>query len=194
MHLIGVLLAAGAGVRFGGGKLLAKLLDGVPIGESACATLLAVLPDVIAVVRPGDEALAESLAKAGANVSVCADASFGIGASLAHGVRVAAGDGADAVLIALADMPWIRRETLATLAAALGAGDQIVVPRYQGKRGHPVGFGRSHFAALMRLHDDQGARDVIAGGGTVRWIDVEDPGILIDIDTKEHLAGNSVGA
>ena len=194
MHLIGILLAAGAGVRFGGGKLLAKLPDtaDVAVGARSCENILAVVHDVIAVVRPGDMALEKCFVDAGAQVSVCAAASSGMGSSLAHGVRVAAAAGADAVLIALGDMPWIRRDTITIVAAALAAADQIVVPRYGGKPGHPVGFGRSHFPALSHLRDDQGARDVIASAGAVRWIDVDDPGILIDIDTPEQLVAASL--
>jgi molybdenum cofactor cytidylyltransferase len=182
---MGILLAAGAGTRFGGGKLLAKLADGTTVGRRACANLVAAVPDVIAVVRPGDDELAEELAAAGARVTVCPDAQAGMGASLAHGVR-AAGD-ADAVMIALADMPWIRPETFRAVAAELRRGEQLVVPRHQGKRGHPVGFGRAHRPALTVLGNDDGARELIARATGIRWIDIDDPGALRDVDTPADL-------
>ena len=50
MRIVGILLAAGAGTRFGGGKLMAKLDDGMPMGARSCATLVAALGEVIAVV------------------------------------------------------------------------------------------------------------------------------------------------
>src|SRR5512138_3344951 len=103
MRIVGILLAAGSGSRFGGGKLLAPLPDGMPIGVRSAANLVAVLPDTIAVVRPGDDALAAALATTGARVSVCPDAETGMGASLAHGI--AAAEDADGYVIALADMP-----------------------------------------------------------------------------------------
>src|SRR4051812_36240940 len=113
MRITGILLAAGAATRFGGGKLLAPLDDaGVGIGRWACSNLLATTPEVIAVVRPGDTALAAELAAAGARITICADAAAGMGASLAHGVQQA-GE-ADAVLVALADMPWIAPDTYAS--------------------------------------------------------------------------------
>jgi molybdenum cofactor cytidylyltransferase len=185
LRIVGLLLAAGAATRFGGGKLLAKLADGTTVGRRACATLVAAVPEVIAVVRPGDDELAQELAAAGARVTVCPDAEVGMGASLAHGVR-AAGD-ADAVMIALADMPWIRPDTFEAVAAELRRGEQLVVPRHQGKRGHPVGFGRVHRPALTVLGNDEGAREVIAHATAIRWIDVDDPGVLRDVDTPADL-------
>jgi len=193
MRITGILLAAGAGVRFGGGKLLAPLPDGTSLGRCAAANLIAVIPDVVAVVRPGDDALARELAGAGARVTTCADAHTGMGASLAHGVRVAvqagnAGTGeADALVVALADMPWIRAETIRDVADHLRRGEQLVAPRYQGQRGHPIGFGATHFAALRALTGDQGARSVIASAGNVCWIDVDDPGVLRDVDLKTDI-------
>lgn len=185
MRVAGILLAAGAGTRFGGGKLLASLPGGMAVGCRSCANLLAAVPEVIAVVRPGDEELARQLAALGARVSVCETAQAGMGASLAHGVR-AVGD-ADAVLIALADMPWILLPTFEAIVAALRRGEQIVVPRHHGKRGHPVGFGRDHFPALTVLGNDEGARLVIANATAIHWIDVDDPGVLRDVDTPNDL-------
>ena len=181
MRIAGILLAAGAARRFGGGKLLARLGDGDTIGHRACANLVAAVPEVFAVIRPADDELARELAAAGAGPTVCADAAAGMGASLAHGVQSAAAAGADAVIVALADMPWLRPATLSAVVKALEAGAAVVVPRYHGKRGHPVGFARVHFPELTRLGGDEGARDLIATAAKVRWIDVDDPGVLRDV-------------
>src|SRR5262245_17758217 len=117
-RIVGILLAAGRGERFGGDKLLAKArssaagatpalddLAGECIGVAACRHLIAALPKVIAVVRPDDPALAAALGAAGAQIVRCANAGDGMGASLACGVT-AARDAAGWV-VALADMPWI---------------------------------------------------------------------------------------
>jgi len=185
LHIVGILLAAGAGTRFGGGKLLAKLGDGTAVGRRACANLQAAVDDVIAVVRPDDDELALELAAAGARVTFCPDAHAGMGASLAHGARAAAG--ADAVIIALADMPWIEPATLQAVADALRRAEPLVVPRHRGRRGHPVGFGRVHLPALTSLGNDEGAREVIASAPAIHWIDVDDPGVLRDVDTPADL-------
>src|SRR5689334_3217390 len=125
MRIVGILLAAGAGTRFGGGKLRATLPDGSPLGVRACATMVSALDEVIAIVRPGDDALAADLQRAGARVSFCPDAVNGMGASLAHGVAQAAD--ADAVIVALADMPWVAASTIDAVHAALEKGSSLVV-------------------------------------------------------------------
>ena len=190
-RVIGILLAGGAGKRFGGGKLLATLADGTPVGARAAATLIAVLPDTIAVVRPGDEALAAMLRDAGAFVSVCPASVEGMGASLAHGIAVAdaASTGyAIGYVVALADMPWISAETIDRVARAIEEGAPIAVPRYQGKRGHPAGFGNAYRGDLLGLSGDTGAKALIDAASDIRWIDVEDAGIIADVDVPVDLA------
>src|SRR5512141_2870170 len=184
MRIVGILLAAGAASRFGGAKLLAALPDGAPVGVRAASNLVAVVPETLAVVRPGDDALAAALGAAGVRVTLCPDAHTGMGASLAHGVREAGA--ADGYVIALADMPYIARDTIAQVATALRGGAAIVVPRHAQRRGHPVGFGAAHREALMRLSGDTGARALLAGDD-VQWLDVDDPGMLKDIDTPADL-------
>ena len=190
-RVIGILLAGGAGKRFGGGKLLATLADGTPVGVRAAASLIAVLPHTIAVVRPGDDALAAMLRGAGALVSVCPASVEGMGASLAHGIAVA--DAASmgyamGYVVALADMPWISAETIDRVARAIEEGAPIAVPRYQGKRGHPAGFGNAYRGDLLELSGDTGAKALIDAASDIRWIDVEDAGIIADVDVPVDLA------
>jgi molybdenum cofactor cytidylyltransferase len=185
MKIVGILLAAGRGERFGGDKLLARIGDDT-IGGAACRNLAAAVPAVIAVVRPGDARLAAALAGGGARVIECADADDGMGASLACGVR-SAGD-ADGWLIALADMPWIAPATVARVAAAIERGALVAAPFHRGRRGHPVGFGRACAAALAALTGDDGAKAVVAAhAGEMLRLDVDDPGVLRDIDTPQDL-------
>src|SRR5437764_7075658 len=116
MAVVGILLAAGQATRFGADKLLAKI-EGEPIGVMACRHLLAAVPQVVAVVRPDDAALAAALDAAGAHVVCFANANDGIGASLAYGVRSTIDAGG--WIVALADMPWIKSATIARVAAAI---------------------------------------------------------------------------
>ena len=189
-----MLLAAGAGTRFGGDKLLAPLAhashgvaEGTPIGVAACLHLAAALPRVIAVVRPRDVELARALARAGAQVIECARAHEGMGVTLA--AAVAATADAEGWVVALADMPWIAPATIAAVAARVRGGAGLVAPSYGGRRGHPVGFAHVHYVALSNLDGDEGARRVVAAhADTLELLAVDDPGVLRDVDTPADLA------
>jgi molybdenum cofactor cytidylyltransferase len=183
---VAILLAAGAGSRFGGGKLLHPLEDGVAIAAHAARNLIAAGLAVTAVVRPGDFPVAELLEQEGCAVTVCPAAAQGMGVSLAHGVSVTRDAGG--WIVALADMPRIRPDTIRRVAQALEAGAEIVAPAYQGDRGHPVGFGRRFRHELEALIGDSGARAVVQRNqALVRLIDCDDPGILLDIDRRSDL-------
>jgi molybdenum cofactor cytidylyltransferase len=192
VRIVGLLLAAGRGSRFGGDKLMAAVpatpgaVAGTPVGVAACRHLAAALPEVVAVVRAGDALLAAALAAAGARVVECVRADEGMGASLACGVMAAAD--ADGWVVALADMPWVRPATIAAVAAALAAGAGIAAPRFNEERGHPVGFSRHHGAALAMLRGDTGARDLVAAHrDEVTMLAVDDPGVLRDVDRPDDL-------
>jgi molybdenum cofactor cytidylyltransferase len=175
MPTVGILLAAGSGSRFGGAKLLHRLRDGTPIGVASLRNLRKALPDVIAVVRAGDDELSKLLESEGIVVKDCEDAYLGMAHSLACAIR--ASMSARAWVIALGDMPYVAPATISTVA-------RLVVPAYRGKRGHPVGFGSSFRAELLSLEGDEGARSVVERHAqAVEIIDCDDPGILRDIDT-----------
>jgi molybdenum cofactor cytidylyltransferase len=184
----GLLLAAGRGTRFDPqgqqNKLLAPLADGTPVARAAAHAMLAVLPRVIAVVRPGAETLAHLLNEAGCEVVFAAEAERGMGASLAAGVHASAD--ADGWVVALADMPWISPTTIEAVARELDLGATIVAPLHDGRRGHPVGFGAVHGEALAALDGDVGARDLLTSSA-LTTIAVDDPGVLADIDTPGDL-------
>jgi len=184
----GILLAAGRGQRFGSrpNKLLAPLANGTPIGVAAARNMLATLDILYAVIAPGDEALAETLAATGAQLVINPHAERGMGASLASGV--AAGAAAQAWLVGLADMPWIQPASVAALVTALREGATLVAPAYRGRRGHPVGFGAAWREALLQLDGDSGARGLLdQHGARLQLIEVDDPGILMDVDRQDDL-------
>ena len=190
--VVGVLLAGGTGSRFGpGSKLLQLLADGRPIARAAADALVAGMGGAIAVVRPGQGELAGLLMEAGLEVVTTPAAERGMGASLAAGVA-AAGAGRGWV-IALADMPWIAPETVATVAAAVRAGAGIAVPEHAGRGGHPVGFGEALGAELCALDGDSGARSVVTAYAHRRVpVAVDDPGIHRDVDRPADLKGEGV--
>jgi molybdenum cofactor cytidylyltransferase len=185
--IVGVLLAAGSASRFGGGKLLAPLDDGTPLGVRALRNLSACVDFVIAVVRPGDEMLACVLEDAGASVSVCPYAAAGMGQSLAWAVR--ATPVARGWVVALGDMPWVATATTRLVAEALRQGDDLVAPLHRGVRGHPVGFSRRFYAELAGLSGDEGAREILrAHAADLRVIETDDEGVSRDVDTPADLS------
>jgi len=181
-----VLLAAGAGKRFGGDKLLHPLADGVAIAAHAARNLAAAGLEVVAVVRWGDFPLYDMLEQEGCQVTMFQGAARGMGASLAHGIAQARG--ADGWVVALADMPRIAPDTIRKVVDELEQGALIVAPSRKGERGHPVGFGAELRDELLTLDGDQGARAVLERHrDAVRLVECDDPGILLDIDRKEDL-------
>lgn len=184
--ITGVLLAAGAGSRFGGAKLLAKLGDGRFLAQAGAEPLVAAADEVVAVVRPGDALLARLLEESGCRTVVCDRAVEGMGASLACGVSAAAG--AQGWVVALADMPAIGRATVARVVTALREGADIVAPACRGRRGHPVGFSRPFAAELMALEGDTGARGILQRyAAQMELLETDDPGVLVDVDTPGDL-------
>ena len=110
-----------------------------------------------------------------------------MGASLACGVQATAN--AKGWLVALADMPWITPATIARVAAAVADGALLAAPFHAGERGHPVGFGAACYAQLAALTGDEGAKSVIAAHrDRVARIDVDDRGVLRDVDAPADLA------
>jgi molybdenum cofactor cytidylyltransferase len=113
----------------------------------------------------------------------------GMGDSIAAGVR--ATPDAGGWLVLPGDLPLVRPESLRAVAAAL-ADHAIVLPHYRGRRGHPVGFAASCREALMVLKGPQGAAPVVRAQAVakhpVSQLELDDPGIVTDIDTVQDLA------
>jgi molybdenum cofactor cytidylyltransferase len=184
--IYGILLAAGSATRFGSDKLVHALQDGTPIAVASARNLKAALPQSIAVVRSSDSVLARLLRAEGLEVVECADASEGMGRSLAAGVRATAD--AEGWVVALADMPFVRPRTIGLVAERLRERNGIVAPMLNGERGHPVGFAAEFRRQLESFRGDEGARSLLrAQQDRIVGVPVEDPGVLRDIDTQRDL-------
>jgi len=104
----------------------------------------------------------------------------------------------DAVLVCVGDLPGLRAEHVAAIVeAARTAGEDhrtippevLVVPTHGARRGHPVLFGSSYFAALERLNGDEGARKILEQNeSNIRLVELATQAILQDIDTPADLA------
>jgi len=188
--IVGILLAAGKGERFGGGvgnsKLLANLLDGLPIALAAARSLQPACDRLLVVLRPGDSALADLFTAEGIAVVICHDADAGMGHSLAAGVR--ASPEAGAWVVALADMPYIQSISHHAVAARLRAGASLVATTFRGRRGHPVGFAGRWRDQLSVLTGDQGGKVILEQHpGALNLVEIDDPGVVRDIDRPEDL-------
>ena len=173
-----VLLAAGAGTRFGGGKLSADL-GGLPCLWHPAAMLAGVGFGVrVAVCAPDTPELAQfgfarvPLEPLGAPMS----------RSIELGVRHLAARGCEAVLLALGDMPLVPKAHILALVERFD-GDRIAT-RAAGVMMPPALFGACHFPALTRLTGDRGARDLIT---TAPSVELAAP-LALDVDTADNLA------
>lgn len=196
---VGILLAAGRGKRFDPHGSRSKLLQpiaGREVAVRACLALAAGCDQVIAVVRPDSpEALSQVLRQVGAQVVLCPDADLGMGHSLAAAAQAVRRmePTPQAVMVMPADMPWMRLETVQALRdywSALTSTEQTVCMAQpvlpDGRRGHPVLFGRKHFEALAALTGDAGARGLLRTHPPAT-LTLDDPGILQDIDVPSDL-------
>jgi molybdenum cofactor cytidylyltransferase len=165
-----LVLASGRGERFvasgGQGSKLRALLGGQPVLEHTVAA-----------------ARASGLPVHGEDAG-----HPGMGDSIAAAVRATAAAGGWLVLPG--DLPLVAPQTLRDVAAALEE-DAIVIPTWQGDRGHPVGFSRAFAQALMALTGALGAGRIVKEAearGALHLLAVEDAGVRTDIDTLQDLA------
>ena len=183
----GILLAAGYAKRFGSAKLMHPLPHGEPVAKASANALLRVLPKTIVVVRPDDHALIKLFTELNVQIVTNPQANKGMGTSLAAGIKATAN--ADGWLIALADMPWVKSDTIQALLTRIEKGASIVAPEYAGRRGNPVGFSSQWFKPLQTLSADIGARDLIANHlDQLELMTTEDAGVLKDIDYPNDLS------
>ncbi|WP_131745076.1 nucleotidyltransferase family protein [Frankia sp. Cppng1_Ct_nod] len=186
----GLLLAAGAGRRFGGPKALA-MLDGEPLVErtvrllveGGCAPVFVVLGARAAdVIRRAD--------LSGARVVLAADWAEGMGASLRRGLAALAGTDLDAAVVGLADQPLIGAEAVRRLRTAHARGAVAAVAGYRGQPRNPVLLGRAIWAEVAaHAHGDVGARVWLRNNADrVVTVPCDGTGSPDDIDTPDDLA------
>jgi molybdenum cofactor cytidylyltransferase len=176
----GLVLAAGAGTRFGTESKLLAELDGRPLLEHAVAAQCAVaaLDRVVVVLGSrADEILAE-VDFGRAEVVMCAQWQAGQSASLRCGALALRGT--RKVIVTLGDMPRVRADLIARFL------DEPPRTRasYDRRPGHPVVLGAEELASLDALSGDVGARELLRGG---RLIECGDLMAGSDVDTPEDL-------
>ena len=189
MRAVAVVTAAGSAERFGGKKLLTPI-DGEPLLDHTIRALLeGGVAEVIVVV--GRDARAEierdvnSMLDPRVRPVENPDPSRGMFSSIQEGAAQAQGD---AILVMPGDMPFVSAETVRAVIAAYERKPSIVSPRYRGKRGHPVALPASLRDEIREAKDGSTLHDVIHAHIDMRVdIDVEDPGVIRDVDRQEDL-------
>ncbi|HEY2887223.1 MAG TPA: NTP transferase domain-containing protein [Candidatus Limnocylindrales bacterium] len=185
---VAVVLAAGAGSRFGGRKLLAEL-DGRPLLDHVLEAIAAVgLAEVIVVLGPGSSELEAIATRRGARTVRNPVPERGLSSSVRVGLAAIA-PGCDAALLVLGDQPRIGAATVrALLAAPLSAGREIVVPRYAGGGGgNPALLLRPAWSLATTLDGDRGFGPLIRQHPEL-VVEVDLPGDNPDVDTPADLA------
>src|SRR4051794_11871295 len=178
----GLILAAGAGTRFGGTKQLADL-RGRPLLEYAIEAMTGALDRVVVVLGHEAEQIRSRVRFGDAEIVVAAEWASGQAASLRAGVRSLLD--ADAVVITLGDQPFITSEVITASLEQL-PGYDAVRAFYDGRPGHPVVFGAPVMKAVGSIEGDIGARDLLARFNVNRW-DAPALAWAVDVDTVEEL-------
>lgn len=184
-----LLLAAGSATRFGSHKLTA-MLDDKPVIQHCLDALLGTGYSIAVVYDANDPLLAAALPPEGILPLPYAPSSpnqRGMGHSIAYGVsQTRAWQG---WVICQADMPWVQRTTYSRIATNI-SDTHIVRPwdvSHQAA-GHPVGFGARYRQDLLNLTGDCGAKSIVSHNKSqLSLIEVEDYGILLDIDLPSDL-------
>lgn len=189
LRIAAVVLAAGRSSRMGEPKQLLPV-DGRASLELVLESLRAAgVDEVVLVLGFAAEEIRRQIAPEsfeGVRVVVNPRFEEGMAGSLREGLS-ALRENADAALIVLADQPLVRSGTMdRTVEKFRAGGGGIVIPTYKGKRGNPVLLGREIFAEAMALTGDTGCRAIFAEHASrIVEVEVDDPGILQDMDTRE---------
>jgi nicotine blue oxidoreductase len=184
VNVAGLVLAAGAGRRFGmpkalvpyrGRLLVQRAAD--TLREAGCARTLVVLGASAERVRAEAPDLDDTV--------VNEDWASGMGSSLRAGLQSLTGD---AAVILLVDMPGVTAEAVRRVISHAGA-DTLAMGDYDGRRGHPVLLGRDHWAGVAAsATGDKGARDYLRAHATeVRVVPVGDVADDHDVDVRADL-------
>jgi molybdenum cofactor cytidylyltransferase len=193
VRAVAIVTAAGAAERFGGKKLLTPI-DGEPLLDHTIDALLdGGVAEVIVVVGKDARAELERDINAMLDPRVRAvenpDPSRGMFSSIQEGVAQAQGD---MILVMPGDMPFVSSETVREVIAAYERKPAIVSPRYRGKRGHPVALPALLRDEIRAADPRATLHDVIHAHTDIRVdVDVQDAGVIRDVDRPEDLAKKS---
>lgn len=195
--IAGVILSAGESSRMGQPKALLPIGGQTFIEKIVGALREAGLENIIVILGHDAEAMRQKIAHLPVTILVNPDYRKGQLSSLRVAIRhLLANDSCSGLLVHLVDHPYIDAPLVNLLIQRFeDSGKLIAVPRFHGKRGHPVIFARSLLNELLNAPEDQGAKAVVnAHRDETLEIETEDAGITLDIDTPElyrqHVKGD----
>lgn len=177
--VLGVVLAAGAGRRYGGPKAFVRTPAGETWLERTCSVLLAGgCTSVVATVPEGRE-----LPSLDAQVRALPLRTSGQSESLAAALEAAMAEGVEAVVVMLVDLPDVGADVVARVLGTGVEPGSLVRATYDGRPGHPVLIGSAHLGALLAsLTGDTGANAYLREHG-VRVVECGDLATGADVDT-----------
>jgi molybdenum cofactor cytidylyltransferase len=180
----GLILAAGESRRMGSPKALLEFQDETFL-DRLIGLFSAHCSPVITVVGAQREIVIAGLRRASQTL-VVQNLEFLLGqlSSMQCGLR-AVPDGVDGVLFTLVDHPAVQPSTIAALLETVPGGDKALlrIPRFGGRRGHPIWFSASLIPEFLALPPEAAARDVVTRHEPeIAYIDLDDPGIVTDVD------------
>ncbi len=180
-----LVIAAGSSSRFGAGlhKLDQGLGGSTVLGQTVRHAVQTQLPVLVVTTRARVPWLAGHLAQRDIWVLSEEQAQAGMGQSIAAAVMERSG--APGWLVVPGDMPLVQPASMLAVASALEQ-HPVAYAQYRGQRGHPVGFSAELYSELVGLQGDQGARRIVARFPAY-GVDLEDAGVLVDIDTPSDL-------
>lgn len=184
-HEHALVLAAGAGRRFGGRKLLARW-RGRRLIEWSVAAALASGADAVTVVLGADAEEIEPCLPPSVAIVLCDDWDEGLAASLRCGIN-SLPPTTSAVAIFLGDMPAVSPVLARQLLDVVKAGAPAAVASFEGRPAHPVAIGAAIFPMLLALQGDRGARRELLSLAGTKTIATDCESSIFDIDVASDL-------
>lgn len=181
-----ILLAAGESKRMGGAKLLLPFGSSTILEQTVDNLLNSRVDDVIVVLGHSAAEMTRLIANRPVTITINQNYREGMSTSVVAGLNIVS-DNAQGIMLVLADQPLVDSQTINLLLDTFATHDKgIIIPVYQGERGHPVIFANRYKGELLRLKGDVGGREVIdQHPDDILEVDVDCRGVCVGIDTVE---------